>query len=319
MYPNHTSGPARRFGVREPTHNQPTAHGEAAGVPAPDDALRKEPVDSLRKDAGQGGAVKSAERALAILELLTGREHPLTFTEIAHALSYPRSSLHGLLRTMVERGWAEFDPVGRTYTLGIRTLEAGNAYTRAIGLVERALPLMEKIRDTIDETVQLAVLDGVHNVYVAKVDGRQTLTLASEVGRRLPAYATGVGKVLLAGLGHDELERRLREMRLEPVTAHTIVDKARLREHLAHVRRRGFSIDNEEYTIGIRCVAVPIFDHSRRVVAAMSVSVPAIRFAPAHRERAHRLLAQAAQRMSGALGYRSGTMSGRVVALPTQP
>ena len=251
------------------------------------------------------GAVKSAERTLAILELLTRHEEPLTFTEIAQALRYPRSSLHGLLRTLVERGWAEFDPAGRAYTLGIRTLSAGNAYTRTLGLVERALPLMEKIRDGIDETVQLAVRDGLHNVYVAKVDGRQTLTLASEVGRRLPAYATGVGKVLLAGLGREELDDLLAGVDLVPVTSHTITDKSRLREHLQHVRRRGFSIDNEEYTLGIRCVAVPIFDVSRRPVAALSVSVPAIRFTPAHRERAHLLLAEAAHRMSGALGYSS--------------
>jgi DNA-binding IclR family transcriptional regulator len=251
------------------------------------------------------GAVKSAERTLAILELMTRHEQPLTFTDIAQALRYPRSSLHGLLRTLVERGWADFDADQRAYTLGIRTLEAGNAYTRALDLVERAVPLMEKIRDAIDETVQLAVLDGLHNVYVAKVDGRQTLTLASEVGRRLPAYATGVGKVLLAGLGQDELEARLASGPLEPITSHTLIDKNLLREHLQHVRRRGFSIDNEEYTVGIRCVAVPIFDYSRRVVAAMSVSVPAIRFTPAHRERAHMLLSSAAQRMSEALGYRS--------------
>jgi DNA-binding IclR family transcriptional regulator len=251
------------------------------------------------------GAVKSAERTLAILELLTTREQPLTFTEIANTLHYPRSSLHGLLRTLVDRGWAEFDPAPRTYTLGIRTLEAGNAYTRAVGLVERALPLMEKIRDSIDETVQLAVLDGLHNVYIAKVDGRQTLTLASEVGRRLPAYATGVGKVLLAGLSHDELTERLAGATLRPITPHTITNRSRLCEHLRQVRGRGFAVDNEEHTIGIRCVAVPIFDASRRVVAAMSVSVPAIRFTPAHRERAHMLLAGAAHRLSGALGYRS--------------
>ncbi len=252
------------------------------------------------------GAVKSAERTLAILELLTRHEEPMTFTEIAQALGYPRSSLHGLLRTLVERGWAEFDPATRSYALGIRTLSAGNAYTRALGLVERALPLMERIRDSIDETVQLAVLDGVHAVYVAKVDGRQTLTLASEVGRRLPAYATGVGKVLLAGLGQEGLDARLSGVELVAVTAHTITDRVRLHEHLHHVRRRGFSIDNEEYTLGIRCVAVPIFDVSRRPVAAMSVSVPAIRFTPAHRERAHLLLADAAHRMSDALGYGSG-------------
>lgn len=251
------------------------------------------------------GAVKSAERALAILELLTQHERPLTFTEIAQALRYPRSSLHGLLRTLVERGWADFDPTHRSYALGIRTLEAGNAYSRSLGLVERALPLMERIRDTLDETVHLAVLDGVHNVYVAKVDGRQTLTLASEVGRRLPAYATGVGKVLLAGLPPEELEARLHEMDLKRVTPRTITDKNRLRKHLALVRQRGFSLDNEEYTLGIRCVAVPIYDVSRRTVAALSVSVPAIRFTPAHRERAHLLLTEAAYQLSAALGYRS--------------
>lgn len=102
------------------------------------------------------GGVKSAERALAILELLTRHERPLTFTEIARTLRYPRSSLHGLLRTLVDRGWAEFDPARRSYTLGIRTLEAGNAYNRSLGLVDRALPLMEHIRDTLDETVHLA-------------------------------------------------------------------------------------------------------------------------------------------------------------------
>ncbi|GAA2755738.1 IclR family transcriptional regulator domain-containing protein [Actinopolymorpha rutila] len=249
------------------------------------------------------GVVKSAERTLAILELLTRHEEPLTFTAIARSLRYPRSSLHGLLRTLVERGWAEFDPDQRCYSLGLRTLEAGNAYTRTLGLVERALPLMERIRDTIDETVQLAVLDGVHNVYVAKVDGRQTLTLASEVGRRLPAHATGVGKVLLAGLRHDDLDARLSAGPLPAFTRHTVTDKARLLGQLRTVSRRGFAVDNEEYTLGIRCVAVPVYDVSRRTVAALSVSVPAIRCTPAHRENAHRLLTEAAHRLSVALGY----------------
>lgn len=248
--------------------------------------------------------VKSADRALAILELMTRREQPLTFSEIAQALHYPRSSLHGLLQTLVERGWADFDEAGHTFTVGIRALEAGNVYTRCLGLVDRALPLMEGVRNAVDETVQLAVLDGLHNVYIAKVDGRQTLTLASEVGRRLPAYATGVGKVLLAGLGQPELEKRLDTAKLKAVTSNTITDKQRLLSHLAEVRRRGFGVDNEEYTIGIRCIAVPVYDYGRRTVAAMSVSVPAIRFTPTHRQQAHGLLADAAARLSSALGYR---------------
>jgi DNA-binding IclR family transcriptional regulator len=248
--------------------------------------------------------VKSADRVLAILELMTKCEKPLTFSEIAQKLHYPRSSLHGLLQTLVERGWADFDEAGHTFTVGIRALEAGNVYTRCLGLVDRALPLMEGVRDAVDETVQLAVLDGLSNVYIAKVDGRQTLTLASEVGRRLPAYATGVGKVLLAGLGQPELEKRLGAAKLKAVTSNTITDRPRLLSHLAEVRRRGFGVDNEEYTIGIRCIAVPVYDYGRRTIAAMSVSVPAIRFTPTHRQQAHGLLAEAAARLSAALGYR---------------
>lgn len=248
--------------------------------------------------------VKSADRALEILEVMTRTERPLTYTDLVHALHYPRTSLYCLLQTMVERGWASFDETNRTYTIGIRALEAGNTYTRCLGLVERALPLMETIRNELDETVQLAVLDGVQNVYIAKVDGRQTLTLASEVGRRLPAYATGVGKALLAGLGQAELEARLDAMELQPITPNTITDKARLLTQLTGIRRRGYAVDNEEYTIGIRCVAVPIYDYSQHTVAGLSVSVPAIRFTPAHRRQAYMLLDQAATQISAALGYR---------------
>ncbi|MGH3746506.1 MAG: IclR family transcriptional regulator, partial [Micromonosporaceae bacterium] len=170
----------------------------------------------------RGDSVKSALRALKILELLVQRESAMTFVQIGEALGYPKSSLHGLLRTLVETGWAQFDPDARRYSLGIRTLEAGNVYTRSLGLVDRARPFMERVRDEVDETVQLAVLDGRHNVYIAKVDGRQALTLASAVGRRLPAHATGLGKVLLADLSAKELDARLGGESLENYTSHTI-------------------------------------------------------------------------------------------------
>jgi DNA-binding IclR family transcriptional regulator len=247
--------------------------------------------------------VKSAQRALEVLELLTSHEAPMTFTDIAARLGYPRSSLHGLMRTLVDRGWADYDETGRRYALGLRTLEAGNAYTRSLSLVERATPLMAHIRDVLEETVQLAVLDGLENVYVAKIDGRQALTLASEVGRRLPAHATGVGKVLLAGLSPGELDRRLAGVRLARFTPSTITRRDGLHAALDTIRQRGFGMDNEEYTPGVQCVAVPIRDHGGRTVAAMSVSVPTIRFAPRLRERAHGLLADAAARISAALGH----------------
>jgi DNA-binding IclR family transcriptional regulator len=163
---------------------------------------------------------------------------------------------------------------------------------------------MGRVRDALDETVQLSVLDGRFNVYVAKVDGGQALVLASAVGRRLPAHATGVGKVLLAGLDQAVVKRLLGNVKLERFTEHTLTDKAALYRHLQAIGDLGYGTDDEEYSIGVRCVAVPIRDQRGEVIAAMSVSVPAIRFDENSSSRALALLIESASELSAALGYR---------------
>lgn len=255
-------------------------------------------------DSVKSEAVKSAQRVLEILDLLTQREAGLTFTEIGVALSYPRSSLHSLLGTLVQAGWAELDPVSRRYTLGIRAWQAGHAYLRAVNLADRAQPYMQRVCDALDETVQLAVRDGRYNVYVAKVDGSHMLGLASAIGRRLAAHATGVGKVLLADLTEEEGRELLEAQPLERFTEHTITAIDQLEKEFTEIRQRGYSLDNEEYTLGVRCVAVPVRDHTGRVVAGMSVSVPTIRFDAARTAQARDLLATAAANLSTALGWK---------------
>lgn len=266
---------------------------------------RRQPVRNgpNRLALGEVVSVKSAERALLILELLARTDDPMTFRQIAETQGYPRSSLHGLLHTLLARGWLELDETSRTYALGVRAWEAGNAYLRASSLAKRALPYMSRVRDALDETVQLALLDGRHNVYVAKVDGTQRLVLASEVGRRLEAHATGLGKVLLAWLSTKELERRFAGVSLERFTSDTIVDFNTLKTELERTRRRGYALDREEYTVGVRCIAVPVYDHTGQVVAAMSVSVPRVRFDTQRRRQAVPLLKKAAMGLSLALGY----------------
>jgi DNA-binding IclR family transcriptional regulator len=168
---------------------------------------------------------------------------------------------------------------------------------------EPRLGEQRRVRDALDETVQLSVLDGRFNVYMAKLDGQQMLVLASEVGRRLPAHATGVGKVLLAGLDHAALERLFSNVKLERFTKNTLTDKAALYRRLKIIRDVGYGTDEEEYTIGVRCVAVPISDQRGQVIAAMSVSVPVIRFDDEISTRALTLLLSAASELSAALGY----------------
>jgi DNA-binding IclR family transcriptional regulator len=245
----------------------------------------------------------------------------MTFTQISEALDLPRSSLHGLLSTLVESGWAVYDPATRTYALGMRTLEAGNAYLRTDDLPSRARPFLERIRDALDETVQLSILDGRFNVYVAKLDGHQVLALASAVGRRLPAHATGVGKVLLAGLDDAALESLFRGVQLECFTGSTLTEKADLYRCLQAIRDVGYGTDHEEYSVGVRCIAVPIRNQQGKTIAAMSVSVPTIRFSDEVAARARELLLKAAAELSEALGYQgtsaASDLAGQVASSTT--
>jgi len=259
-------------------------------------------VDVASPRAASEG-IKSAQRALSILELLTSHETPLSFSAMATALQYPRSSLHGLLRTLVERGWIELDPATRCYRLGIRTWEAGSAYMRALSLADRARPFMQWVCDRVDETTQLAVLDGRHNVYIAKVEGKQHLVLDSEVGRRLEAHATALGKMLLASLPGEELDQRLAGVRLEKFSAHTLADYPTLKAALAMIKRQDHALDDEEYTLGVHCVAVPVRDHTGQVVAAMSVAFTSVRFTEERRQQALEWLREATAGLSMALGH----------------
>lgn len=253
------------------------------------------------KESGSA-SVKSAERVLEILDLLTSEARPLTFSELLAILQYPRSSLHALMHTICATGWVEWDESTHCYRLGIRAWEAGATYLGATTLVERARPYMVEIRRRLDETVQLAILDGRSAVYLAKEEGRHVLTLASSVGRRLEAHATGLGKVLLADLSPDELMERYRGGPLQRFTDRTITELSDLQLELGRIRKRGFGADNEEYTPGVRCAAAPVRDSSGTVIAAISVSVPTVRAAVLR--EATPLLLEQANLLSGALGYR---------------
>lgn len=247
--------------------------------------------------------VKSARRALEILEHLTRISRPVSFSHLADELGYPRSSLHGLLTTLAEMGWVELDERTRTYNLGLRAWEAGRAYLRARDLVDRALPYMEGVRDELDETVQLAVLDGRDVVYVGRVDGSQRLVTSYSVGGRVGAHASSGGKALLSLLPVAEIDRRFGPAALERYTPATIKSTRQLKAALAEARSRGYGVDEEEYTVGVRCLGVPVFDHNGSPVAALSVSVPIVRFDSKRQKRALAVLTEAAQSLSQALGH----------------
>ncbi|MET3805593.1 IclR family KDG regulon transcriptional repressor [Nakamurella sp. UYEF19] len=224
-----------------------------------------------------GGAVKSADRLMTLLEHLADTGEA-TFSAIAAALKMPNSSAHQLLRTAHRRGFVEFDESTRTYRLGLRLWEVAQSFAGNLDLPGTAQPLMTALSDETGETVQLARLDGLENVYLAIAESKQPMKLVSTVGARLPAHTTGVGKVLLSGLTEEQLGTRLEGATLERFTRNTLTSIPDLLVELRRIRKQGYGEDNEEYVVGCRCVAMAVRGGNGVAVAAMSVSIPTPRF-----------------------------------------
>ena len=180
-------------------------------------------------------AVKSADRVLALLEYLA-REGQAPFGAIVRDLGLPLSSAHQLLQTILGRGFIELDESTRLFKLGFRLWEVAQSYAMTDDLVSRAQPLMDELTSITTETVQLARLEGIDNVYLAISESPHPMKLVSSVGKRLPAHATGLGKVLLAALNADGLDRRLSGVTLARFTERTITDQTALLAELKRVR-----------------------------------------------------------------------------------
>lgn len=248
------------------------------------------------------GGVKSARRALVIMELLSKRESGQTFSQIQTELGYPKASLHALLRTLTDSGWVQFQPQGKLFVPGLRIWEAGMAYARMVPWSDRAIGIMEAVRNRLGETIQLAVLDGFEVLYIAKVDGTHALRLDSSVGLRLCAHGTGVGKALLAGLPDETVQAWLDQAELERYTDTTITEPSRLFEEIRRIRKLGYADDNQERTLGVSCVALGIQNQQGETVAAISVSVPTVRFDETMQKKALAELQGAVQEISRSIG-----------------
>lgn len=220
------------------------------------------------------GPVKSADRTLEVLEALAV-SGPRGLVELARDLGIPKSSLHGLLRTMAQRGWVETDPTGTRFGLGLRALQVGAAYLDSDDAFGLLRGMLDSLAEEFGETVHLGRLDGSDIVYIAKRESVHPLRLFSAIGRRLPAHATALGKALLAERTEAEVDRLL-PWPLPALTAHTITAPELVRAELARVRQTGHALDRQENTEGIVCVAMAVPLRSP-ATDAISLSVPIAR------------------------------------------
>jgi IclR family transcriptional regulator, KDG regulon repressor len=252
-----------------------------------------------------GRAVPAVARALDILELFLERP-TLSAPQITELLDLPRTTVHELVSTLTERGYldaAAGAPI--RYRLGMRTFQLGSQFADRLDLVREAQDAAAEVADTCDETVHVAVLDGTDVVYIAKVDSTHPVRMVSAVGRRLPANCTAVGKMLLSGLTAEALDARYPAGSTLPgMTPNSITSLARLRTHLRQVRAEGIAYDDCESNEAVRCVSAPAYQHGGQMVAAMSISVPTIRWTDERGAEWTELVRAGAAALSRRLGHR---------------
>jgi IclR family pca regulon transcriptional regulator len=250
-----------------------------------------------------GDFVQSFARGLAVIEAFD-RDHPaMTLSEVARHAGLTRAAARRLLLTLCELGYAESD--GRRFALRPKVLKLGFAFLHAQGIWDLAQPFLVELVERIHESCSIAVLDGADIVYVARVPTRtRIMSINLGIGSRLPAHATSLGRVLLAGLSDAELEQRLASgAPFAALTEHTVTDPNELRRRILAVRAQGWCLLDQELELGLRSLAVPLRGAAGGVVAALNTGLQASRFTPAAmRDQILPVLQSTAQRISQALG-----------------
>lgn len=219
--------------------------------------------------------VRSLERGLAVIQAFS-REHPrLTLAEVARLTGLSRATVRRVLLTLEHLGYARSN--GRGFELTPRVLDIGYAYLSSLDLSGIAQPFMEALVERTHESCSAAVLDGGEIVYVARVPTKRIMTISLGLGSRLPAFATSMGRVLLAELPAERVDQVVGPEPLAAITERTITRLADLHAELARVRRQGWSLVDQELEIGLRSVAAPLRDRHGTAIAAVNVSSHASR------------------------------------------
>jgi IclR family pca regulon transcriptional regulator len=218
--------------------------------------------------------VQSLERGLAVIRAFDAHHPELTLSDVARICDLTRAAARRFLLTLADLGYVRTD--GRFFSLTPRVLELGYAFLSGLSVPELAAPHLERLVAEVHESSSLSILDGDDIVYVARVPISRIMTVGITVGTRFPAYATSMGRVLLAALPEPALDAYLSRVRLERLTGRTVPSTEALRAELGRVRAQGYAIVDQELEEGLRALAAPIHDRSG-VAGAVNVSAHAAR------------------------------------------
>jgi len=247
--------------------------------------------------------IQTVTHALDLLEQFQGDEAELGVTELSRRLALHKNNVFRLLATLESRNYIEQNRATGNYRLGLKNLQLGQTILKQTGLLRQARPVLEALSDRTGETCYLAVLRDSYVVYLDVVESSLPVRVVSRLGAWFPVHCTAEGKVIMAAMTAAELARNLPDD-LARHTPHSVIDREELLHQLQLAADRGYALDDEELDMGVRCVSAPVRDHSRKVVGAVSVSGPVMRFSM---DRIQRelvpLVLDAAEESSARLGW----------------
>ncbi len=220
--------------------------------------------------------VRTFARGLKVIEVLGRGPGGLTLAEVAEGVALPRTAVRRFLLTLIDLAFVRTD--GKRYWLTPRVLRLGLSYLSTLPYWRDAQPALEELCARVQQSCALSVLDGAELVYVQRQHAKRILPMSPTLGSRLPAHAVSMGRVLLAGLSDEDLDRYLASAEFVAFTQSTLTDPARVREAILAVRQQGWGWVDSELDESICGLAVPVRDRGGATIAALNVSLPAGEF-----------------------------------------
>lgn len=263
------------------------------------------------KSARRPAQIKSLTRALALIETISQSDRGLTMSELARSVKLAPSTAHRLLNSLLAREFVDFDHESGIWTVGLQAFIVGNAYLINRDVVAVARPIMRRLKEKTGETVNLAVLQNEHVVFVGQVESAEEMRMVVQIGSRGPIHATGVGKALLSALPENEVIALARKIGMPRLTQNTITTITKLKQALRQIREVGFAVDDEEQKVGLRCIAANICNQHGEAIVALSISGPTVRVSKAKVALLAQEVVDAAQTISELIGGHFSANSSR--------
>jgi IclR family pca regulon transcriptional regulator len=229
------------------------------------------PAAALDVYTGDPNFMTSLARGLIVIQAFTQQSPQMTISQLSIKTGLSRAAVRRCLYTLTKLGFAGAED-GSRYSLRPRMLTLSHTYTTSNTLSSAAQPILERMSAALRESFSVATLDGEDIVYIARTQVNRVMAVDLHIGSRLPAYCTSMGRVLLAYLPAEQLEQYLAKVVLTPHTTRTITSVEKLRLALRNVRRNGYALVDQEYEVGLRSLAVPVYSASGRVVATVNLS-----------------------------------------------